>query len=204
MVSEITRRDPRGPVMNDVEVVRALLGGDRERESAAWARVGILARRTVSRFFGPALDPADLVQEVFVRLFRRLPSLRDPSELKALVIGTSLGVARNQARRARLRRLVAFRAPADLPDVAVRGADLEAREAVRRLYSIMEGARAEDRSFFVARYLEKMEVAEVAVVHGLSLATTKRRLSRAMDRIGRRIARDQALAAYLSETGGLP
>lgn len=191
----------RASAMSGTELVHALREGDALAQAAAWARVGRLARRIVGRYFGPGLDPADLVQEVLMRLAARLDELRDPESINGFVVGIALGVARNQARYAKLRRLVGLTPTGDSPEVTVAAADMEARDAVRRFYAILESARAEDRSLFVARYLEKLEVTEIAVVHAMSLGTTKRRMARAVERIGKRIARDQVLAGYLSSGG---
>src|SRR6185295_10587978 len=134
--------------MTDAELVDALRTGSVPVQAAAWARVAHLARRVVRRFFGPGLDPADLVQEVMVKLVARLDELRDPACLRGFVVGIALGVARNQARRARLRRLVGLTPSGDSPESPVGAADMEAREAVRRFYVILGDARAEDRSFY--------------------------------------------------------
>jgi RNA polymerase sigma factor (sigma-70 family) len=192
----------RAAAVTDAELVDMLRAGDTMAQTAAWARVGLLARRIVGRFFGPGLDPADMVQEVFVRLFARLDELDDPENLRPFVIGIALGVARNQARSARIRRLVGLTATGNLPDVAVGAADMEAREAVRRFYKILDGVNAQSRSLFVARFLEKLEMVEIATAHGLSLGTAKRRMARAVDHIGRRISHDQVLATYLTRVGG--
>jgi RNA polymerase sigma-70 factor, ECF subfamily len=188
--------------MSDVELVAALRTGDAFAQAAAWARIGRLARRVVGRFFGPGLDPADLVQEVLLRLLARLDELRDPECVRGFVVGIALGVARNQARRARLRRMVGLSPSGALPDIPVDAADMEARQAIRRFYDILDAARAEDRSLFVARFLEKLEMTEIARAHNLAFGTAKRRMARAVDRIGHRIARDRVLADYFNQRGG--
>lgn len=189
--------------MSNAEWAEALRASDPQLQAAAWARAGRLARRVVGRFFGPGLDPGDLVQDVLLRLAMRLHELRDPDSLSAFIAGVALGVARNQARRARLRRMVGLTASGEAPDMAVGQSDMEARDGLRRFYSILDQASAEDRSLFVARFLEKMEMAEIATAHNLSFGTAKRRVARAIDRIGRRISRDPALAEYLERAGGL-
>src|SRR6185503_4190755 len=144
----------------------------------------------------------DLVQEVLLRLAMRLHEPRDPDSLAAFVAGVALGVARNQARRARLRRMVGLTLTGEAPEVAIAESDMEARDGIRRFYAILDQASAEDRSLFVARFLEKMELAEIAAAHGMSFGTAKRRMARAIDRIGRRISRDPELAEYLERSGG--
>jgi RNA polymerase sigma-70 factor (ECF subfamily) len=182
---------------DEVALVAALKAGDERAYALAWSEYGPMVRRLVGRFFGPGAEPLDLGQEVFVRFFRRIHELRSPDGVRGFLAGICLGVARNEARRMRVRRWVSLTSAGTLPDVAVSGADLEGREALRRLYAVLEQASALDRSLFVARFLEKMEVEEVARAHELSFGTTKRRLARAVARLNRIMQRDDALVAYL-------
>ena len=89
----------------------------------------------------------------------------------------------------------------ELPDTGMAGPDIEARQALKRLYAILDQVTAHDRSLFVARFFEKMEIAEVAVAHGLSYGTAKRHVARATTRINKRIERDPLLAKYLDSHG---
>jgi RNA polymerase sigma-70 factor (ECF subfamily) len=88
----------------------------------------------------------------------------------------------------------------ELPEAPTAGPDIEAREALRRLYAILDGVGVQDRSLFVSRFLEKMEIAEVAIAHGLSYGTAKRHVARAIARISRRMERDPMLVKYLDAT----
>jgi len=183
--------------LDEAALVAALKAREERAYALAWGEFGPMVRRLVSRFFGPGAEPQDLSQEVFVRFFRRIDELRSPDGVRGFLAGICLGVARNEARRLRVRRWVTLTSAGTLPDVAVSGADVEGRQAVRRLYAVLDKASALDRSLFVARYLEKMEVEEVARVHDLSFGTAKRRLARAVARLNRLMQRDEALAAYL-------
>lgn len=187
--------------MGEVELVAALRRGDEKAYAAAWLDLGPMVRRLVGRFFGPGAETSDLAQEVFLRFFRRIGELRTPDGLRGFLAGICLGVARNELRRARVRRWVGLTSNGRVPEPAGEAADIEAREALSRLYRLLDRVSAEDRSLFVARFLEKMEMAEVAEAHGLSYGTAKRRVSRAVGRIHRQIGRDPALGLYL-DTGG--
>jgi RNA polymerase sigma-70 factor (ECF subfamily) len=184
---------------DDAAIVAALKAGDERAYALAWAEFGPMVRRLVSRFFGPGAEPLDLSQEVFVRFFRRIDELRSADGVRGFLAGICLGVARNEARRSRVRRWVSLTAAGTLPDIAVSGADVEGREALRRLYAVLDRASALDRSLFVARYLEKMEIEDVARAHDLSFGTAKRRLARAVTRLHRVMQRDEILVAYLDE-----
>ena len=190
-------RARRAGVLDEAALVAALKAREERAYALAWVEFGPMVRRLVSRFFGPGAEPLDLSQEVFVRFFRRIDELRSPDGVRGFLAGICLGVARNEARRLRVRRWVTLTSAGTLPEVAVSGGDVEGREAVRRLYAVLDKASALDRSLFVARYLEKMEVEEVARVHDLSFGTAKRRLARAVARLNRLMQRDEALSAYL-------
>jgi RNA polymerase sigma-70 factor (ECF subfamily) len=55
----------------------------------------------------------------------------------------------------------------------------------------------EERTVWVLRQVEGMDLQEIAEAVGVSLATVKRRLRRALDRLELRIRKDTALSAYL-------
>jgi RNA polymerase sigma-70 factor, ECF subfamily len=194
----VVRSAPTGD--DDAVLATALIARDREAPGVAWTRLSPLVLRLLRRYFGPGPDRQDLCQEVFLRFFTRIDELRDRTALRSFLIGICLGVAQNELRRARVRRWIFLTQSGDLPDAPINGVDPEAREATERVYKILAGVSAEDRSLFVTRYIEKMELAEIAVAIGRPLSTTKRRLARATRRIGARMSGDPALADYV---GGL-
>jgi DNA-directed RNA polymerase specialized sigma24 family protein len=77
----------------------------------------------------------------------------------------------------------------------------EAREAARALYGMLDTLSAEDRSLFIARFVEKMEMAEVAAAHTMSLSTAKRRLARLMTRVNARVQASPVLMEYMGSIG---
>jgi RNA polymerase sigma-70 factor (ECF subfamily) len=155
-----------------------------------------LVARILRRFFGTTTDNRDLAQEVFLRAFRRVGELREPSMFRTFVTGICLGVARNQVRRNRIRAIV--RPTADTEQLpAPPDADEETREAVRRLYRLLDGLSAQDRSLFVSRYIDQLDLKEVAAVHAMTFATTRRRIERMTRRVAARMRGDAVLAGYV-------
>jgi RNA polymerase sigma-70 factor (ECF subfamily) len=189
------------PDGGDGPLVWAARGGDRRACQAIWEKYASLVQRLVRRFFGPGPDLSDVCQEAFLRIFRRLDELREPGALSGFIIGVTLGVARNEARRRRIRAIVGLTSSEELPGSVVPGQRDEAREAVRALYRLLDGLGAEDRSLFVARYIEKMEVVDVAAAHGVSLSTIKRRIARLALRVDARMKSEPALADYVGLLG---
>lgn len=188
---------PDEPDGGDGSLVRAARGGDRRACRAIWEKYAPLVQRLVRRFFGPGPDHPDVCQEAFMRVFKRLDELREPAALPGFIIGVTLGVARNEARRRRIRAIVGLNSTDEWPGAVLPGAADEAREAVRALYRLLDSLGAEDRSLFVARYVEKMEMTDVAAAHKMSLSTVKRRLARLAQRVDSRMKSEPALAEYV-------
>jgi RNA polymerase sigma-70 factor, ECF subfamily len=190
-----------GPDGGDEVLVRAARAGDRQACHAIWKKYAGLVQRLARRFFGPGPDHPDVCQEAFLRVFMRLDELRDPAALSGFIIGITLGVARNEARRRRIRAIVGLSPPEDVPAVTQPGQQDEARETLRALYRLLNQLSAEDRSLFVARYIEKMEMTDVAAVHGQSLSTAKRRITRLVLRMNSRMKSEPALLRYVGLLG---
>jgi len=186
------------PARDDAALALALRARERGAAAQAWVRFSPLVLGVLRRFFGPSSpDRQDLCQEVFLRFFARIDELRDPGALRGFLMGICLGVAQNELRRVRVRRWIRLTPVGELPEVAGPGMDPEAREAAWRFYRLLERVSVEDRTLFLARYVEKLEIGELAEVVGLPLSTAKRRLARATRRIGAKMSRDPALARYV-------
>lgn len=191
---------PDVTVAGDEELVAAARAGDGRAFETIVLRYAPTVERLIRRFFGPGPDHPDLCQEVFIRLFSRLGELRSGSTLRGFVFSIALGVSRNELRRARLRRFVGLDDDdRERPELATGALDEEAREAARHLYAVLETLGADDRSLFVARFIEKLELAELATIHGFSYGTAKRRVARLAERMGHRLRRDPVLARYAEE-----
>ena len=131
---------------------------------------GTRARESV----GPCLEIEDLTQEVFLRVFGRLPSLRDPSALRAFVLAVAMNVLKWELRRRWVGRKVRLSGTGTLPDIESTSADAEARQALQRCYRIFESLPTKERMAFVLRYMEGMTIDEVAAALAVSISTAKR------------------------------
>jgi RNA polymerase sigma-70 factor (ECF subfamily) len=138
------------------------------------------------RLLGRDDEIDDVVQEVFLSALsglRRLQSARAVRSWLATV------TARKVARRIRGRRLRAlfFRAPVDVDYEAVASpdADPEQRAQVARLYATLDGMPAAERVAWALRHVEGERLDDVARLTGCSLATAKRRIASAQQRLER-------------------
>ncbi|WP_437939483.1 RNA polymerase sigma factor [Sorangium sp. So ce341] len=181
---------------DDRALVRALVAGEPWAAAAVWNRHAPKVFRIVARVLGPGADAEDLTQDVFVSVFSKVPGLRDPDALGSFIVSVTLRMLKWELRRRRVRRILHLSEGAELPEQAVEPVDSEAREALGRLYAILDTLNADDRTVFVLRHMEGMSLPEIAEAAGVSLATVKRRLSRATELVSSRVEHDASLAGY--------
>jgi RNA polymerase sigma-70 factor, ECF subfamily len=180
----------------DVALVAALRRGDPQAELAAWNRFAGGVDQTLRRLLGPGDDREDLLQEVFIRFYRRIGTLREPSAVRGFLTGICIHVVRGEIGRRQRRRWLSLTATGDVPEPAPTLPDLEGREAVTRYYRLIDKLGGKDRSYFVARTLEGMTLDEVAAAHDVSVSTAQRRINRATKRVVTLVRRDPTLAPF--------
>jgi RNA polymerase sigma-70 factor (ECF subfamily) len=182
----------------DADLVASWARGSAGAAAAIWDRFYPVVRRVLCRAMGPGHDVEDLVQEVFLRLFRKLPALRDASALRSFALSITTHVIKDELRGRWIRRWLGLARDGTLPDTRADDTDHDAREALRRFYDILDRLSARDRTAFVLRHVEELDLTEVAGALGVSLATVKRRLRRIARRVFAQAANDPMLAGYLS------
>ncbi|MBV9949837.1 MAG: sigma-70 family RNA polymerase sigma factor [Myxococcales bacterium] len=180
---------------DDTALLRMLVEGDARAPRAVWQRFFSLVHRLLQRAFGPDHDVDDLVQEVFLVLFRRASTIREAKALPAYVLSITAHTIRREIRRKRALSWLQL-APAAI--ARAKDADLDAREAVKRLYRMLDRLGANERTAFVLRFVEGLPVDELARALDVSPATAKRRASRAWNRVVVWSERDAALVEYLA------
>ena len=169
--------------VDDASLARALAEGQPPAAASAWDRFAPLVRGLLWQSLGPGTDIDDLLQDVFLTLFKRVRDLRDPNALRSFVVGITVRTARSELRRRRVRRWLSFTDDGELPEAPGQDADLSAREALRRFYAILDRLDPEPRLVFLLRHTQGIELTEIAASLGCSLATAKRRLVKATERI---------------------
>src|SRR5579871_4096110 len=127
----------------DAALAAALCQGHPAAAAAAWDRFAPLVRGLLRKTMGPTCDVDDAVQDVFMTLLRRVRDLRDPSALGSFVVGITVRTARTILRKRRILRWIPFSADDPTCDVALPNVDFASREALRRLYAILDGLDAE-------------------------------------------------------------
>jgi RNA polymerase sigma-70 factor (ECF subfamily) len=182
----------------DEDLVGALRAGDPEAPAALWARYSPSVGRVLAKALGPSLEIEDLTQEVFLRVFGRLPSLRDPSALRPFVLAVAMNVLKWELRRRWVGRRIRLSGTGTLPDTESTSTDAEARHALRRCYRILDSLPTKERMAFVLRYMEGMTIDEVAAALRVSISTAKRWVTRGAAKVTEQVTGDADLCTFFA------
>jgi RNA polymerase sigma-70 factor (ECF subfamily) len=163
-------------------LVEALIANHPGAKAAFFQRYVKLVERIITHVLGFDAELSDVLQEVFAAALASIHSLQEPAALEAWVSSvaalTARKVLRGRMRRRWLRRFVDS-AEEDRYEPAGGGVDVEGRRALRAVYAVLSRLPADERVAFALRFIDGMELTEVASACQVSLATIKRRLGRA-------------------------
>ena len=146
---------------------------------------------------GPDSEILDLVHDVFVTALESVNRLLDPKALRAWLTQIAVFTARARIRRRVRGRILRFLPFNDLPEPELPPPDFEASQAMQAVYRVLDGLDTDQRIAFALRLIAGMELTEVAASCGVSLATIKRRLSRAQGSFAAAAEREPALREWL-------
>lgn len=202
--SPMPAESPRGVVRSlpfvgsDAAIVEGMRAGQASARAALFDRYGAHVQRVLARVMGPDPELADLLQDVFVRAFSAIASLEDPAALRGWLTSIAVFTARGCIRRRGLRRWFGL-GPAreDPPDVPAPTPSEDVSAALRATYAVLGRMPADERIVFALRFVDGMELTDVARAAGTSLATVKRRLARAEQRFLTLAKREPALQAWI-------
>jgi len=154
-------------------------------------------RRVLVRVMGPDSEILDLVHDVFVTALESIHRLVDPRALRAWLTQIAVFTARARIRRRVRGRVLRFLPFSELPEPELPPVDFEASESMQAVYRVLGNLDADQRIAFALRFVAGMELTEVAASCGVSLATIKRRLSRAQSTFVSSAQREPALVDWL-------
>lgn len=188
-------RDPNA--LDDAALVRALRAGDRRAPGAFFERYGKHVERILTRILGAQAEVEDLVNEAFFRALERIDRVDDADGLRPWLTSIAVYVAREHLRHRGRRAWLVLVDTAALPEHETHAGGPEVVDAVSRLYRVLEAMPADERIAFAFRFVEGMDLTEVASACEISLATVKRLLARAESRFTAHGRRDPVLREWL-------
>lgn len=180
------------------DFVRRLQAGDERAALELYDRHVHEVRRLLWRVLGVDADHDDLVNETFLRVIRKIGQLREPERLRAWVLSVAVNTVRMNLRKRKVRR--PLHSGADPTAQPAPPADLEGRALVQRAVAVLERMPVDERIAFVLRHVEGRELQEMTELCACSLATVKRRISRADKRFVAMARRDPWLADRLQRS----
>jgi RNA polymerase sigma-70 factor, ECF subfamily len=187
---------------SDALLVSAIRDGSTVAAAMFFDRYGTHVERLIWSVLGPEPEAEDLLHEIFVRALEGIHGVEDPSRLKSWLTGVTVYTAREWIRRRTRRRWLRFFD--DVPEIPQRAqltASEEVNEATRCTFTVLEAMSADDRVFFSLRFIEGLEISEIALACDVSVSTAKRRLKDAEKHFVSRARRHEALLPWLEEGG---
>ncbi|MFO7179153.1 MAG: sigma-70 family RNA polymerase sigma factor [Pseudomonadota bacterium] len=183
-------RSGAGPT--DAALVVAARAGERWAQEALFRRHARLVIGLAQRLLPRSADAEDLVQDAFVHAFRHLDTLKNPQAFASWIASIAVRTASKRVRRHRLLTRLGLqrKEPIDLDGLVAAGAPADVASELVGIYSLLDRLPAEQRIALVLRRVEGMELSEIAEHMGLSLATVKRRLAVAEERLRRVLERE--------------
>ena len=183
--SSAVSESPSPGAPTDAVLVEAARAGERWAQEALFLRHARMVGGLVFRVHPARVDLDDLVQDTFVAAFESLKSLKNPQAFAAWVGSLAIRITHKRLRRRRIAARLGLGsseevdwdeiiAPTCPPDVAAE---------LREIYTILAAFPTGERIALLLRKVEGMSLEEVAAATETSLATAKRRIAAAEDRL---------------------
>jgi len=181
----------------DAVLVARAQAGDQAAFRQLFEAYSPLVYRIAYRMLGEAEEAADLTQDIFVRAYQRLASLRDGQAFHAWITRMAVNYSHDRLRRRRPTPLSLDAPPPGTGDgttweIPAVHADVEASLLASELTAQVENAlrrlSPEHRAVVVLHHLEALPVDEIAGLLDLPTGTVKSRLSRARAELKRALA----------------
>jgi RNA polymerase sigma-70 factor (ECF subfamily) len=150
---------------------------------ALYARYAPYVAVVASRLLGRAAEVDDVVQDVFAAAMNGLRRRDDPREMKGWFAKVTVRHCLRQLRTRRFWSLIDLAADPSYDRLADPAAGPEERQLVIEVYRALDRVAAADRIAWTLRHVEGEPLEEVAALCGCSLATAKRRVARAHERV---------------------
>jgi RNA polymerase sigma-70 factor (ECF subfamily) len=180
----------------DRSLVDRAVAGDPAAQRDLFRRERRKVHATLYRILGSNLSMDDLVQDVFIEVFKSLPTFRGEASLSTWIDRCTAHVALSYLRKKRPKLI-------DIDDEHASGSSSPEeqtllREAARRLYAELDRMDPTLRLAITLHVIDGRPVAEVAEIMDASLVATKTRVWRARQHLQGCARRDPSLAVFLS------
>lgn len=186
----------------DAKYIRETLAGNDAAYKQLMEKYVKIAGSIAYSVVGDFHIAADIVQEAFIKVYRKLDTLKNPRTFKAYLAGAVRSSALDWIRKkTSLRRgsPVSFTDYSeDAPDIADDGtaekmplSSIERTEEYDKLLEMINELPENYREVFVLKHIEGITYKEISEVLGISLSAVEARLYRARRMLRARLGRDE-------------
>ncbi len=186
--------------MQESLVERARAGDEAAFRELYLQHRGAVAR-LVSRMMGPGPEVEDLVQDVFLHVYRSLPSFRGDAKFSTWLYRLTVNVVKMYFRRKQSRpKLTLGTIPETKSDERTAGRPDEASERAERieaLYRVLDRLSEKKRTVLVLHDFEGLPADRIAEIVEAPVLTVRTRLFYARKELYAALAEDPALAHIL-------
>lgn len=167
--------------LSDAQLVALGCKGETQALEVLYRRHAAFAIHLAARIEGSSRDVEDIAHDAFVRAFERLDDLTDRAAFRSWLGSIVVHAVRSRMRRHRLMSLLGLKTaePVDLDALASPDASPHVRAQIAQIYALLRTLPADERIAWVLRCVEGHDLETVARLTSCSLATVKRRISRA-------------------------
>jgi RNA polymerase sigma-70 factor (ECF subfamily) len=166
-------------VPEDERLIARASAGDSDAFRQLYERHRADVARLVYRMLGGRSDFEDVVQEVFVQVYRSLKDFRGQSKLSTWMHRVTVNVVLMHRRAARSRPVFAEEPPTDgmlRAETTAPDEDAERRERMRAFGRLLDRLADKKRIVFVLHELEGIAPSEIADIVGAPVLTVRTRL----------------------------
>ena len=177
--SSHTPLGPSGVVADDATLVAQALGGNERAFTALYRRYARYVAGVAYRILGTDAELDDVVQEAFCDASSALATLEEGDSFRPWLARITVHrIHKRLAKRRRWRWLVG-----EIQIVAPQVSDPRERARVDALYEQLEALAPDLRLPWMLHFIEGETLPDVARICDVSLATAKRRIAKAQERI---------------------
>jgi RNA polymerase sigma-70 factor (ECF subfamily) len=192
MGTQSTSNDvPVRTATRDAELVARARSNDRSAEELLYRMHVESVAGLAMRLLGRSSDAEDVVQDAFVTAFTRMDQLRDGALFRPWLLRITVHEVHRRYRRRKLLRTLGLDRGQDdvsLAALAAPNVETDRRAELAALDRVLGRLPARERIVWMLRNVEGQELAEIAVACEASVASIKRWIGRADQRIAAHVA----------------
>ena len=150
--------------------------GERSAQADFYRKYRNEVARTVHKVIGPDADLEDVVQDVFVEVFRSIDKFKGEARITTWLYRVCVNVALQKVRRQQRRPEGHALPEEDLPHHETPLRELERQESSRVVYAILDDMAPKKRTVFILHEIIGFDAGEIGKIVGANVLTVRTRL----------------------------